>query len=43
MYYVYKENDLEQVSEILIHGYVQTHIINDLDNRVIQIAPFESF
>ena len=33
--------DPEPISETLVHGYGQIHLIDDLDTNIIQIIPFE--
>ena len=37
------EIELEPISETLIHGYGETHLIDDLANKIIVIAPSENF
>ena len=37
------ENDIEMVSETLVHGYGETNILYDLRNKIIEIAPSEHF
>ena len=37
------ENDVEPISETLVHGYGEAQLINDLDTQIIQIAPSEGF
>lgn len=34
-----KDEDLESIYETIVYGYGQAHAIDDLDNRIIQIAP----
>ena len=35
--------ELEPISETLIHGYGETHLIDDLANKIIEIAPSKNF
>ena len=37
------ENDIEMVSETLAHGYRETNLVDDLRNKIVQIAPSEHF
>lgn len=38
-----EDDDLEPIFETMIHGYGQTHVLDDLENIIIQIAPSEGF
>ena len=33
------EIELEPISKTLIHGYGETHLVDDFDNKIIEIAP----
>ena len=33
------EDDIEMISETLIHGYGETNLLDDLSNKIIEIAP----
>ena len=35
--------DAEPISETIVHGFGQSHLIDDLDTSIIQIAPSEGF
>ena len=37
------ENDIEMVSETLVHGYGETNLLDDLSNKIIEITPLEHF
>ena len=37
------ENDIDMVSETLIHGYGETNLLDDLSNKIIKIEPLEHF
>ena len=37
------EDDIEMISETLIHGYGETNLLDDLSNKIIEIAPSEHF
>ena len=37
------EDDIEMISETLIHGYGETNLIDDLSNKIIEIAPSKHF
>ena len=39
----FNEEDLEPIFETFLHGYGESHQIDDLDNQIIQIAHFEGF
>jgi len=34
---------IEPISKIIGHGYKQHHLIDDLDNKIIQIVPSKGF
>ena len=33
------EDDIEMISKTLIHGYGETNLLDDLSNKIIEIAP----
>ena len=36
------EVDLEPISKTLMHGYGETYVVDDMENRVIDIAPSDN-
>ena len=35
--------NLEPISKTLVHGYGETHLFDDLANKIFKIAPFENY
>ena len=38
-YNIENEVDLEPISKTLMHGYGETYVVDDMENKVIDIAP----